>query len=88
MFQFSFEASSSANLQSFLDKVGGAISDSTDFQSTTDIVTSSLQQFTHVFTSAGDSDTGVAFVVSSSTTAATTVCIANVKRQWVQGSGG
>jgi hypothetical protein len=84
MFEFSFEASSSQSLQSFLDKVGGAVTDSTDFQSTTDVVTSTMQSFTHTFTSGGDSDAGVAFVFSSSTTVATTVCIANVKLRQIE----
>lgn len=77
MFQFSYRASTTMPLWTFFSKVGGSITDSTDFQAY-DVPTSVPQTFTHAFTSNGDSAAGIAFVFSTDAVGPVTVCISDV----------
>lgn len=78
VYEFSYQASSSAPLGMFSAKVGNVSpSYTTDFLAA-DVPTTTPQTFTHTFASAGDSAAGIAFYFSTDTAAAVTVCVNSV----------
>lgn len=77
MYEFSYQAISSAPLGMFSAKVGNVNPPyMTDFVAA-DVPTSAPQSFVHTFTSAGDDAAGVAFFFNTDTVTTVTVCINN-----------
>jgi hypothetical protein len=88
-FEFSYQASSTAPLWTFLAKVGSTTPPTytVDFQTTTDSPATAPQTFTHTFTSPGDTAAGIAFVFSTDSSMPVTVCISDVALRQVGGGG-